>query len=227
MLTFVFLAFCGRLTDLLGVRRVAIVGVVGLPLCRVASASMTGPIWQYFAINVAVNALGVTTTPAVYSRIVAIKVPARPRAGLGDRDLGTATAGRDRSACPRSSEPCHGWWIGRLSIAAVIAAIGIAALMLVPPAGPPIRYSVTTSQLGVVLGDSVGSGDAVAVFISTFAVAVIVGRFVCGSHWIGFPPTWSPRSRWWRGASVCRSTAPCWASCRRPSGCPRRWARWS
>ena len=33
LLTFVFLPVYGRLTDLLGVRRIAIIGVVGLPAC--------------------------------------------------------------------------------------------------------------------------------------------------------------------------------------------------
>ena len=43
-----------------------------------------------------------------------------------------------------------------------------------------LYHTVTTSQLGVMLGDSVESGETVALLISVFAVAVIIGRFICG-----------------------------------------------
>ncbi|MBX7434611.1 MFS transporter [Mycobacterium sp. Y57] len=220
LLTFVFLPFYGRLTDLLGVRRVAIVGVVGLPLCWVAYAAMTGPIWQYFAISVAVIALGVTTTPAVYSRIVATRFQRARGLALAVAISGPPLLGAIGAPALEAVNRAHGWRIGCLSIAVVIAAIGVAALMLIPPAGPAdhvpgarktsrdyraiarspvfwillggvllcnLYHSVTTSQLGVVLGDSVGPGDAVAVLISTFATAVIVGRFVCGVALDRFP----------------------------------------
>ena len=41
LLTFVFLPFYGRLADLFGVRRIAAVGVVGLPACWIAYAMMS------------------------------------------------------------------------------------------------------------------------------------------------------------------------------------------
>ena len=73
LLTFVFLPVAGRLTDLFGVRRVAIVGVLGLPAGWIAYAMMSGAIWQYFAVTAALITVGVTTTPAIYSRIVATR----------------------------------------------------------------------------------------------------------------------------------------------------------
>ena len=99
LLTFVFLPLYGRLTDLFGVRRVAVVGVVGMPLGWLAYALMTGPIWQYFAITAGIIALGVATTPAIYS----------PRAGAGDRDLRAAAAGCRRCAAAGSGQP--GLWL--------------------------------------------------------------------------------------------------------------------
>lgn len=51
-----------------------------------------------------------------------------------------------------------------------------------------LYHTITTTQLGVVLGDSVGSGEAVAVLVSVFAGAVIVGRFVCGIALDRLPP---------------------------------------
>src|SRR5262245_4197759 len=44
LLTFVFLPLYGRLADLFGVRRVAVIGAVALPLCWIAFSMMSGPI---------------------------------------------------------------------------------------------------------------------------------------------------------------------------------------
>ena len=213
LLTFVFLPFYGRLTDLLGVRRVAVLGVVGLPVCWVAYVAMSGPIWQYFAINVAVVAVGVTTTPAIYSRIVATSFQRARGLGLAIAISGPPLLGAVGTPVIEMVNRAHGWRAGCLVIAGTIAALGAIALMLVPSAdAAPARagtrrqqgvypaiarstvfwillsavllcnlyHSVTTSQLGVVLGDSAQAGDRIAVLISTFAVAVIAGRFVCG-----------------------------------------------
>ena len=44
LLTFIFLPFYGGLADLFGVRRITIVGAVGLPACSIAYSLMSGPI---------------------------------------------------------------------------------------------------------------------------------------------------------------------------------------
>jgi MFS family permease len=214
LLTFVFLPFYGRLADLFGVRRIAIIGAVGLPACWVAYSLMTGPIWQYFAINVAIIALGVTTTPAIYSRIVATRFEKARGLALAVAISGPPLLGAVGSPALDAINRNHGWRVGCLAIAVTIAAVGAVALLLIPPEDRGVRHgraerkigndyraigrrpvfwillagvllcnlhhTVTTSQLGVVLGDSAGVEDAVALLISIFAVAVIAGRFVCG-----------------------------------------------
>ncbi|MGA5544831.1 MFS transporter [Mycobacterium sp. NPDC051198] len=213
LLTFVFLPFYGRLADLFGVRRIAAVGVVGLPACWVAYAMMSGPIWQYFAINVALIALGVTTTPAIYSRLVATRFQAARGLALAIAISGPPLLGAIGAPALDVVNRTFGWRVGCLAIAATIALIGVVALVLVPgrngepaqaagerKAGKDYRaigrsrvfwilltgvllcnlyHSVTTTQLGIMLGDA-GAGADVAVLITVFATAVIVGRFVCG-----------------------------------------------
>ncbi|MEW2482366.1 MFS transporter [Mycobacterium sp. NPDC049093] len=213
LLTFVFLPFYGRLADLFGVRRIAAVGVVGLPACWVAYAMMSGPIWQYFAINVALIALGVTTTPAIYSRLVATRFQAARGLALAIAISGPPLLGAIGAPALDVVNRTFGWRVGCLAIAATIALIGVLALVLVPghngepaqaagerKAGKDYRaigrsrvfwilltgvllcnlyHSVTTTQLGIMLGDA-GAGADVAVLITVFAIAVIVGRFVCG-----------------------------------------------
>lgn len=213
LLTFVFLPVYGRLTDLFGVRRVAILGVIGIPACWIAYALMTGPIWQYFAINVAIIAIGTTTGPAIYSRIVATRFEQARGLALAIAISGPPLLGAILAPVVAVVNREYGWRAGCLAIAAAVAVIGAIGLALVPAqeraprrtadrkggndyrvivASPVfwillggvllcnLYHSVTTSQLGVVLGDSVGAGGSVALLVSVFAVAVIVGRFVCG-----------------------------------------------
>jgi predicted MFS family arabinose efflux permease len=214
LLTFVFLPVYGRLTDLFGVRRIAILGVTGLPACWIAYSLMSGPIWQYFAINVVLIALGVTTTPSVYSRLVATRFKEARGLALAIAISGPPLLGAIGVPALEAVNSAYGWRAGCLAIAVVIAAIGVLALALIPAEDRTLRraardantrndyraigrsrvfwillagvllcnlyHSVTTTQLGVMLGDSVAAGQAVALLVSVFAVAVIVGRFVCG-----------------------------------------------
>lgn len=222
LLTFVFLPVFGRLTDLLGVRRVAVIGVVGLPACWIAYAAMTGPIWQYFAINVASVALGVTTTPAIYSRIVATSFDKARGLALAVAISGPPLLGAIGTPALDAVSRGYGWRIGCLAVAATIAVVGAVALALIPRREDDaddvrrerktradysaigrspvfwimlsgvllcnLYHTVTTAQLGVMLGDSAAPGEAVALLISIFAVAVVVGRFVCGFALDRLPP---------------------------------------
>ncbi|MGW0158955.1 MFS transporter [Mycobacterium sp. NPDC003323] len=217
LLTFVFLPIYGRLTDVFGVRRIAVIGVIGLPLCWGAYALMSGPIWQYFAINVVLIALGVTTTPAIYSRIVATCFDNARGLALAVAISGPPLLGAVGAPLLEMVNEAYGWRVGCVVIAVTIAVIGSAALLLAPPDTAALRrargegktagdyrqigstavfwillagvllcnlyHTVTTSQLGVVLGDSLGTdgaGGQISLLISIFAGAVIVGRFVCG-----------------------------------------------
>lgn len=217
LLTFVFLPIYGRLTDLFGVRRVAVAGVIGLPACWVAYAVMSGPIWQYFVINVVLIGLGVTTTPAIYSRIVATCFDRARGLALAIAISGPPLLGAVGAPALEVINRAYGWRAGCLAIALTIAVIGVLALLLLPAENTRLRrargegrtagdyrqigrtavfwillagvllcnlyHTVTTAQLGVVLGDSLaggGTGSQVSLLISVFAVAVIVGRFVCG-----------------------------------------------
>lgn len=72
MLTTVFvLPFVGRFTDRLGVRRVALVGTLLIPLCFVAYAAQDGSFGWFLAASTATLAVGSLTTTLVYTRLVA------------------------------------------------------------------------------------------------------------------------------------------------------------
>ena len=72
MLTTIFiLPFIGRFTDRLGVRRVAMLGTALVPLCFVAYSLQWGNFYYFMACSMAVLAVGSTTGPLVYSRLIA------------------------------------------------------------------------------------------------------------------------------------------------------------
>ena len=66
----IMLPIAGRLADMIGVRRTAAIGVVTLPLTFLVLSFMTGDIRVYIALFLVQAAVCITTTGAVYSRVV-------------------------------------------------------------------------------------------------------------------------------------------------------------
>ncbi len=66
-------AFCipvaGRLADVFGVTRTALIGMVALPISFILYSFMTGPMWQYVAIYLFQTVFCITMTSTVYSRL--------------------------------------------------------------------------------------------------------------------------------------------------------------
>jgi MFS family permease len=69
--TLLVLPFVGRFTDKVGVRKVALVGTVLVPLGFVAYALQNGDFVWYAAVFTLVLAVGTMTSPLVYTRLVA------------------------------------------------------------------------------------------------------------------------------------------------------------
>ena len=69
--TLLVLPLIGRLTDRLGVRRMALAGALLMPLGFVGYSLMTGAFWQLLAMSAWVLAAGSLTSPVVYCRLVA------------------------------------------------------------------------------------------------------------------------------------------------------------
>lgn len=69
--TVLLLPFIGRFTDRLGVRRVALLGTVLIPLCFLGYATQNGHFAWYLVAATATLAVGSLTSPLVYTRLVA------------------------------------------------------------------------------------------------------------------------------------------------------------
>ncbi|MCW1430161.1 MFS transporter [Novosphingobium sp. JCM 18896] len=134
MLTTVFiLPFVGRFTDRLGVRRVAMLGTVLVPLCFVGYALQWGNFYYFMACSVVVMAVGSTTGPLVYSRLIAENfVQAQ---GLALTILNCVPAALAMVVVPALNWGIieFGWRACYLAMGMVSLVGGVSALMLIRP----------------------------------------------------------------------------------------------
>jgi MFS family permease len=123
----------GRLADAFGVRKMATVGVVSMPLIFLGLSAMTGPVWQFFALTLGmVVIVGGTTSATIYSRLLAQKFNLARGISLAIAASAPPLAG---AACvPFLSEliDSSGWRAGYIALALGSALIGITALALIP-----------------------------------------------------------------------------------------------
>lgn len=128
-----FIPLVGHFTDLFGVRRVAFVGVVSLPLVFVALSMQNGSLTVFAAICTAQYIFAATTTTStVYSRLVAERF-------VSARGLALAIAATTPSLVGLIGSPllhlvidAYGWRIGYLAVAAYCLVVGVIALLLIP-----------------------------------------------------------------------------------------------
>ncbi|VWX46638.1 MFS transporter [Novosphingobium sp. 9U] len=139
--TLLVLPVVGRLTDRVGVRRVALLGTLLVPLCFVAYAMQNGDFVWYATIFTVVLAVASLTSPLVYTRLVAEKF---------ERATGLALTVVNcfPAALAIVLVPALNWWIEHfgwrsayLALGALTLAGGLAALALIPRGQGRVRQS--------------------------------------------------------------------------------------
>lgn len=133
LLTLVCLPLIGRITDLFGVRRVALVGVLYLPLSYWMLSRFDGELRVFIALTLTQVLFGTTTTSTVYSRLVAAGFQRARGLGLAIMASGPAMAGA--LAAPMLSQyiDTNGWRSGYEMMAVLSAVFGLLALAIIPP----------------------------------------------------------------------------------------------
>lgn len=132
----------GRMTDMFGVRRVAMVGVLAFPLTFVAYSMMPGNLEVFAAITVAQNLLaGATTSSSVYSRLIAERFISARGLALAIAATIPALVGVVASPLLQGIIDTHGWRNGYLVVAAYTAIMGAFALAIVPSVQPGRRIA--------------------------------------------------------------------------------------
>ena len=215
----------GRLTDLFGVRRVAMIGVVVTPLSFVGLGRLGGSLHEYMVLLVIQLTICATTTMTVYSRLIVQHFDSSRGGALAITAATPALVGAIGSPLITGFIAAHGWRAGYLAVATYCGITGVLALLCIPSAEPrrptvpePVKRQrgdyravfstrvfwliflsaflvslpqvLTNSQLALVLMEVGGSARLAGQAVSTFALAVIVGRIGAGIALDRFPAEW-------------------------------------
>lgn len=123
----------GRVNDLIGVRRTALIGVVVLPLVYFELSRMNGDIHVYMVLFLIAATLCITTTATVFTRIV-VQYVERAR-GLALAIVASGPAFCGIVLAPRLNDfvEVHGWREGYLVAAIFTALAGAVSLLIMPP----------------------------------------------------------------------------------------------
>lgn len=124
--------FIGRLTDVVGVRRTAFVGVIACPIGYGLLSRMNGDIRVYIALFVAMGLICITTTATVYSRVVVQHVVHARGVALAIVASGPAAMGVLAAPLLNQYVEAQGWRAGYVLVAVVSALLGGLALVLMP-----------------------------------------------------------------------------------------------
>jgi MFS family permease len=133
LLVVLFIPLAGRMTDVLGVRRTAAIGVVALPLTYVGLSLMTGDFRQYVAIYAIQSIFAIATTATVYSRVVAERFSAARGLALAIFASTPALIGALFSPLFNAFLTEFGWRAGYRALAVFVFAAGVVALLILPP----------------------------------------------------------------------------------------------
>jgi MFS family permease len=134
MLTLICIPIAGRMADIFGVRRVALVGIIFYPLCCLLFSFMNGDIRIFYGIMVLKILLTATTTSTVYSRVVVERVTLGRGLALAIVACGPALVGAVGSPLLTLFMDQHGWRAGYQMLALFSASMGVVTLLLLPTA---------------------------------------------------------------------------------------------
>lgn len=131
LVAFVF-PFVGRLTDVIGVKRTALIGILTLPLTYLAYSLMAGDIRVYIAIFLVQACFCITTTSTVWSRVVVEYIKSARGLALAIVASGPALTGLVGTRPLNWVVEIYGWRAGYQGLALFSILAGVGALLIVP-----------------------------------------------------------------------------------------------
>lgn len=172
MINLATIPLIGRLTDRIGIRPVAAVGVIAFPLTFVALSLMSGSFTVFAIISLLQYLLcGATTSSIVYSRLIAERFTTARGIALAIGATTPALVGVIASPLLQLLIDTQGWRAGYLAVAAYVGTVGLIALMLLPRRLP--------SQVSARPKAKRGEGDYRLIFGSRTFWIVAGGFLLC------------------------------------------------
>lgn len=132
--TLIALPFIGRLTDRIGVRGSALIGVMGIPACLTAYSLMDGTFAVYFAISCAILTFGSFTSPVVWTRLIAADFDKARGLALTVVTIAPALVGAIAAPVLTAAIDAWGWRTGYRLLACFVLVCGLCAIAIVPKA---------------------------------------------------------------------------------------------
>jgi MFS family permease len=132
-----FLPIAGRLSDVLGVRRTALIAVIAMPLAYIALSAQSGDIRIYIALFIIQSVVCITSTATVLTRIVVQYVVKARGLALAIAASGPALTGTFLAPLLNNYVDAHGWRQGYVVAAVFAAVLGGFALLILPPERKP------------------------------------------------------------------------------------------
>lgn len=130
--TAIALPLIGRLTDVIGVRLTALIGIVTLPLAYLSYSLMNGSITAYTAIFLVQSVIGMTTTATVYTRLAVQNVTNARGLALAIVASGPAVTGAILGPILNTFVESYGWRASYQALALFAALVGAVTFWLIP-----------------------------------------------------------------------------------------------
>jgi sugar phosphate permease len=137
LLTLPILPFVGRFTDRLGVRRVALIGVLLMPLGFIGYSMMPGDFTTYLILFTAVLMIGSMTGPLVFSRLIAANFDKAQGLALTVINCTPAVLAIPLAPLLNLAIEAYGWRMTYLVLGAFVLVAGLVAVALVKDDPPP------------------------------------------------------------------------------------------
>jgi MFS family permease len=142
--------FFGRVSDLLGVKRTALIGVIAMPAAWFAFSMIEGSLAVYMTIFLLQAAFGITTTAVVFTRLIVHHFKRARGLALAIVASGPALFGAFAAPALNEYVEAEGWRAGYVAIAILTALFGATALFLLPSAkgsgAPPLTRMDSTKK---------------------------------------------------------------------------------
>jgi MFS family permease len=178
--TMLVIPFQGRLTDRLGVRTAAAIGVALLPLTFLALSAMSGSIIHFFAIMFLQALIAMLCGTLTYTRVVVEKFDAARGMALSLGMTLAPLSGAIMTPIMGGIIDEHGWRAGYQAMALITGLGGAIALLLIGKTPPAARYGTSEAIASGMAGPPRSAlADLRILSRQPAFLLIVIGMFFC------------------------------------------------